>query len=156
MHFSQNNTDKEIKMRKKLLCLLAVIMISSLACFAACAKGQSGAEAWQVTKRIGIIGNDFEEQNNALENIVTEVTLTYNGKKVTEGYLFFDISKGSFAVSANVKVDATRINDYIDGVKEYLAGYASSGELEDLIKNPNNPAVYAKAQAFTDSSGGTF
>ena len=101
-------------MRKKLLCLLAVIMISSLACFAACAKGQSGAEAWQVTKRIGIIGNDFEEQNNALENIVTEVTLTYNGKKVTEGYLFFDISKGSFAVSANVKVE---------GKPEYTVGY---------------------------------
>lgn len=92
-------------MRKKLLCLLAVIMLSSLACFAACAKGQSGAETWQVTKRIGIIGNDFEEQNNALENIVTEVTLTYNGKKVMEGYLFFDISKGSFAVSASVKTE---------------------------------------------------
>lgn len=58
-----------------------------------------------------------------------------------------------------VEARASIINDYVASAEEYMTAFALSGEVRELLANPDDPALLQKAQEYTEvfaSVKGTF
>lgn len=42
------------------------------------------------------------------------------------------------------------INDYVTSAEEYMTAFALSGEVHDLLMDPDNPELLEKAQQYTE------
>ena len=42
------------------------------------------------------------------------------------------------------------INDYVSSAEEYMAAFALSGEVRELLLNPDDPALLKRAQQYTE------
>ena len=49
-----------------------------------------------------------------------------------------------------VESRAAIINDYVSSAEEYMSAFALSSEVRDLLLHPEDPALLAKAQQYTE------
>ena len=49
-----------------------------------------------------------------------------------------------------VEARAVIINDYVTSGEEYMTAFALSSEVRDLLRSPDDPALLAKAQKYTE------